>query len=137
MGDRLKVLCVDDNRDAAWSSARLLELAGCEVRVCDDGPSALTAAQEFRPDVCVLDLKMPGMSGEELARRLQEQAGDHPLRCVALTGLWDIDSQHRTNNAGFDQHLVKPTDPERLVEAVLGCKMADAAGPGVPPPGGS
>jgi CheY-like chemotaxis protein len=126
MGDRLKVLCVDDNPDAAWSNGQVLELAGCEVRVCHDGASALVAAREFRPDVCVLDLKMPGMSGEELARRLQEQAGDRPLRCVALTGLWDIDSQHRTNNAGFDEHLVKPADPERLVEAVLGCKLADA-----------
>jgi two-component system, OmpR family, response regulator len=127
MGDRLKVLCVDDNRDAARSIGQVLELAGCEVRVCHDGASALAAAREFRPDVCVLDLKMPGMSGEELALRLQEQAGEHPPRCVALTGLWDIDAQHRTNNAGFDEHLVKPADPERLVEAVLGCKLADAA----------
>jgi CheY-like chemotaxis protein len=120
MSDKLRVLCVDDNREAAFSSGRLLEQAGCEVQVCHDGPSALAAAETFRPDVCVLDLKMPGMSGEELAQRLQEQAGERPLRCVALTGMWDINAQHRTNNAGFEHHLVKPAESERLVEAVLG-----------------
>jgi len=135
MGDRIKVLCVDDNREAASASARLLEMAGCEVRAVHDGPTALIVAREFRPDVCVLDLRMPGMSGEEVARRLQEECGEHAPRCVALTGLWDIDSQHRTNNAGFDEHLVKPTDPERLVEAVLGCKLDDAVGPGAPASG--
>jgi CheY-like chemotaxis protein len=124
MGDKIRVLCVDDNREAAGANGRLLEQAGCEVRVCHDGQAALAAAAEFHPDVCVLDLKMPGMNGEELARRLQEQAGERPLRCVALTGLWDIDSQHRTNNAGFDEHLVKPTEPERLVEVVLGLASA-------------
>src|SRR5437660_921953 len=89
----LKVLCVDDNADAAESAAMLLEGAGCAVRVCHDGPSALAAAAEFQPDVCVIDLRMPGMRGEELASRLREQAG-RPLRCVALTGLWDINAQH-------------------------------------------
>ena len=127
MGERLKVLCVDDNQDAAQSGGRLLELAGCEVRVCHDGTEALALAREFRPDVCVIDLKMPGMGGEELAGRLREEAGDRPLRCVALTGLWDIDTQHRTHNVGFDEHLVKPVEPDRLVEVVTGRKPAPAS----------
>ena len=96
MGDRIKVLCVDDNQEATRSCARLLEMAGCEVRVCHDGPSALSVAEEFRPDECVIDLKMPGMGGEELAARLRERGGGRPVRCIALTGLWDIDAQHRT-----------------------------------------
>ena len=120
MGDKLRVLCVDDNAEAAVCSARLLEQAGCEVRTCRNGPAALASAAVFCPDVCVLDLLMPGMGGEELAVRLRELAGDRPLRCVALTGLWDINAQHRTNNAGFDEHLVKPVEPERLIEAVRG-----------------
>jgi CheY-like chemotaxis protein len=120
MGDKLRVLCVDDNPEAAGCSARLLEEAGCDVRACHNGPDALATAASFQPDVCVLDLLMPGMGGEELAGRLREQAGERPLRCVALTGLWDIGTQHRTNNAGFDEHLVKPVEPERLIEAVRG-----------------
>ena len=58
-----KVLCVDDNRDAAMTAAVMLEQAGCECRVCYDGSDALKAAEEFGPDVCVLDLSMPGMDG--------------------------------------------------------------------------
>ena len=127
MGDKLRVLCVDDNAEAAGCSARLLEEAGCEVRACLSGPAALATAAVFCPDVCVLDILMPGMGGEELAGRLREQAGERPLRCIALTGLWDINAQHRTNNAGFDEHLVKPVEPERLVEAVMGRRPAGIA----------
>jgi CheY-like chemotaxis protein len=118
MTTQLKVLCVDDSPEAAQTAAYLLEQAGCAVRVCHGGPEALAEAEHFRPDVCVIDLAMPGMEGDELAVRLQERAG--PVRCVALTGYWDIGSQHRTSNAGFADHLVKPVEPERLVEAVTG-----------------
>ena len=114
----MRVLCVDDSRDAAETTAEVLRRAGCEARACSDGQTALAVAAEFRPDVCVLDLLMPGMSGEELAHRLREQAGGHPIRLVAVTGLWDIETQHRTRNLGFDEHLVKPVDPSRLVESV-------------------
>lgn len=122
MVNRLKVLCVDDNVDAAQTTGDLLGLAGCDVRVCADGPAALAAAAEFGPDVCVIDLTMPGMTGVELANRLRDRAGDRPVRCIALTGLWDIESQHRTHNAGFEAHLVKPVDPNRLVSAVTGAR---------------
>ena len=126
MGTQLKVLCVDDNREATHCVGRLLGEAGCDVRVCHDGDSAVAEAATFRPDVCVIDLRMPGMDGYELATRLREQAGDRPPRCIALTALWDIDTQHQTHNAGFEEHFVKPVDPERLVEAVVG--RAEPAG---------
>jgi CheY-like chemotaxis protein len=115
----LKVLCVDDNPDAARSAADLLALSGCDARACYDGPSALREAAAFGPDVCVLDLAMPGMGGVELAGRLRERAG-RPVRLIALTGQWDIVSSHRTHNAGFERHLVKPASPAALVEAVRG-----------------
>jgi CheY-like chemotaxis protein len=118
MGEAIRALCVDDNRDAAESAAEVLRAAGCDVRACTDGETALAVAAEFRPDVCVLDLLMPGMGGEELARRLREQAGGRPIRLIAVTGLWDIETQHRTRNGGFNSHLVKPVDPSRLVESV-------------------
>jgi CheY-like chemotaxis protein len=134
MGATVKVLCVDDNRDAARCVGQLLEQAGCEVRVCYDGATALAVADEFQPDVCVLDLKMPGMSGEELAARLIERRKDRPPRCVALTGLWDIDAQHRSHNAGFHEHLVKPVEAERLVEIVRGgASPPPAPDPAFPP----
>jgi CheY-like chemotaxis protein len=123
MNRRLKVLCVDDCPDVARSTADLLAYAGCDVRACYDELSALAAAAALRPDVCVLDLAMPGVGGIELARRLQEQAG-YPLRLIALTGQWDIDSSHRTHNAGFERHLVKPADPDALVEAVTAPALA-------------
>jgi CheY-like chemotaxis protein len=118
MAATLRVLCVDDNRESARSTALVLEQAGFEVRVCHDGPTALSVAERFRPDVCLIDLAMPGMDGDELAARLRERGGDRPVRCVALTGRWDIEAQHRTGNAGFEEHLVKPVEPARLVEAV-------------------
>jgi CheY-like chemotaxis protein len=119
MSEVIRVLCVDDNPDAAESAAEVLRLAGCEARACTDGQAALAVAAEFQPDVCVLDLLMPGMGGEELARRLREQAGGLPIRLIAVTGLWDIETQHRTRNGGVEEHLVKPVDPSRLVESVL------------------
>jgi CheY-like chemotaxis protein len=124
MSAQLKVLCVDDNAAAAGAVAQLLADAGCDVQVCHGGPEALALAEGFRPDVCVIDLSMPGMDGDELAVRLQERAG--PVRCIALTGHWDITSQHRTSNAGFAEHLVKPVEPERLVQAVTGRAPAPA-----------
>ena len=120
----LKVLVVDDNQDAAWSAAMILDLAGCETRTCLDGPTALAAARDFHPDVCVLDLTMPGMDGTELARELSRQQADRPPRLIALTGRWDVTASHQTRNAGFERHLVKPADPEEFVEAVTGQKPA-------------
>lgn len=116
----IKVLCVDDDQDVACSTGSLLEQAGCGVRVCHDGATALAVAEEFHPDVCIIDLRMPGMDGDELAVRLRELTPERPVRCIALTGLWDIASHHRTHNVGFNDHLVKPVEPERLIETVLG-----------------
>jgi DNA-binding response OmpR family regulator len=111
----IKVLMVDDNQDAAFSTAELLEQNGCEVLVCNDVYSAIIEAVDFCPDVCVLDLAMPRM--DELAERLVNQA-DYPMRIIALTGLWDITSIHRNRNAGFHEVMVKPVDPKHLIEII-------------------
>jgi CheY-like chemotaxis protein len=107
----LRILVVDDNRDAANTLGTLLGLAGAAVRVCYDGPSALEAYHEFGPNVGLLDVYMPGMDGCELARRLDERAGDDPLLLVAVTGVSDPAARDRTGAAGFDLHLTKPADP--------------------------
>jgi CheY-like chemotaxis protein len=107
----LRVLVVDDNRDAADALGAVLDLSGADVRVCYDGPSAVAAAEAFRPQVALLDVHMPGMDGCELARRLDALAGDDPLLLVAVTGVSDPGARARTGAAGFDLHLTKPADP--------------------------
>jgi CheY-like chemotaxis protein len=115
----LKVLCVDDNRDTADSLAVLMQIAGFEAIACYDGASALEAAAAFRPDVCVLDLNMPGINGDELGRRVRATEGTENTTLVALTGLPEDVARERTRAAGFDLHLTKPVDPERLANTVI------------------
>ncbi|MBN9522758.1 response regulator [bacterium] len=114
----LRVLCVDDNHDAADTLGVLLELAGYEPRVCYDGFSALAAAEDFRPDAAILDLSMPGMNGDELGRRLRQTDWGRTLPLVALTALGGEDARARTTAAGFDLHLVKPVNPDRLANVL-------------------
>jgi len=113
-GDPRKVLVVDDNVDAAYSIAKVLELFGHKVRCVHDGPSALDMAREFRPDVIVLDIGLPGMDGYEVARRLRSTAGFERTPIVAVTGYGQDDDRRRSREAGIDQHLAKPVDPEVL-----------------------
>jgi CheY-like chemotaxis protein len=110
----LRVLCVDDNRDAADTLGVLLELVGFEARVCYDGASALVVADRFRPDAAILDLSMPGMDGIEVGRQLRARPWARALPLVALTALGGEDARKRTAEAGFDLHLTKPVDPDRL-----------------------
>jgi DNA-binding response OmpR family regulator len=111
-----RVLYVDDNRDVTESAVLLLRLVGFEAKGCYDGPTALATAAEFRPEVCMLDLNMPGMEGDELAVLLRERFS--PLVLVAVTAMSDERSQKRIASAGFDMHLVKPVDPFTLVGVV-------------------
>jgi two-component system, OmpR family, response regulator len=117
-GPPLRVLCIDDNRDVADSSVDLLRVVGFEARACYDGESALREAAEFHPSVCLIDLQMPGMEGDELAVRLREQAVGVPPMLVALTAMSNDQSCARIREAGFDMHLVKPVDPHNLLDVV-------------------
>jgi PAS domain S-box-containing protein len=115
---RRHVLIVDDNVDAAESLALLLRLHGQDVRVTHDGPSALQAAAEDRPDVVLLDIGMPGMDGYEVCRRLRQQPHLDGVRVVALTGWGQDEDRHRSREAGFDLHLVKPVEPHELQQVI-------------------
>jgi CheY-like chemotaxis protein len=115
---KVRVLCVDDNRDAAETLALLLELVGFDTRACYDGPSALALAAEFQPDVCLLDINMPAMDGHELAVRLRETAGGRPVYLVAATARSSDDDRDRTADAGFHRHLVKPVELPALLDAL-------------------
>jgi len=109
-----RVLVVDDNIDAADSLAMLLRLQGHEVEVAHDGPSALQLAASVRPEMVFLDIGMPGMDGNEIARRLRRQPTLNGLVLVALTGWGAPEDRRRTADAGFDHHLVKPVEPIAL-----------------------
>lgn len=106
-----KVLVVDDNRDAADTLAMLLEFMGSkEVRVVNDGQSALDAMPLFQPNVVLLDIGMPGMDGHEVARRIRQQPQFSGTRLVALTGWGQDEDRRRSQASGFDHHLTKPVD---------------------------
>ena len=111
---RRRVLIVDDNRDAAESLALLLQLSGYDVRTAHDGLSALQTLDDYTPAVVLLDIGMPGMDGYEVARRVREKPGLQDILLVALTGWGQEEDRRRSNQAGFDRHLVKPVDPEVL-----------------------
>jgi signal transduction histidine kinase/ActR/RegA family two-component response regulator len=113
-----RVLIVDDNHDAAESLAMLVELLGSTAHVAFDGPSALADAPDFKPTVALLDLTMPGMDGFELARRLRKGEATRAMRLIALSGRGEDAYRHRSRDAGFDQHLVKPVDLPTL-QAIL------------------
>jgi two-component system OmpR family response regulator len=113
-----RVLCVDDNHDIADSEATLLHAHGFDARACYSGDNALAEAAAFHPRVCLIDLNMPGMSGDELALRLREQEGGPPPVLMAVTARSDEQSERRIRAAGLDPHLVKPVDPAELVAAI-------------------
>jgi PAS domain S-box-containing protein len=118
-----RILVVDDNVDGAESLATLLELYGHEVRTALDGPAALAVADEFRPDVVLLDIGLPGMDGYEVARQLRAREAFRAARLIAMTGWGQDADRERSRQAGFDLHLVKPVDPAEL-RRVLGAPPA-------------
>ena len=117
----LRVMVVDDNEDAAQMLGMLLLRLGHEVLTVHDGPSTLTAAQQFLPNVVLLDIGLPGMDGFEVARKMREQSIFKDVVLVAMTGYGQESDRQRSKEAGFNHHLVKPPDfkkLERILEAV-------------------
>jgi CheY-like chemotaxis protein len=109
-----RILIADDNRDAARSLALMLAMEGHEVRTAYDGVEALQIAEEFHPEVGLLDIGMPKLDGYETARRLRRRPGGESVLLVAQTGWGQDDDKQRAKQAGFDRHLVKPLDPDAL-----------------------
>ncbi len=107
---------MDDNRDAADSMATLLGLAGYTTRCAYDGPSALHVAEAFSPEVVLLDLGLPGLTGFEVAQRLRSRPLGQRLKLVAMTGYGQAEDRQKTQAAGFDHHLVKPVEFSALMQ---------------------
>ena len=115
---RRRVLIIEDNDDARAMVSALLEHAGHEVHEAGDGMAGLEIALRVSPEIALVDLGLPGIDGLEVARRLRElDAGDR-LLLVALTGYGQASDRRNTLDAGFDVHLVKPVQPDRLTEVL-------------------
>ena len=109
-----RVLLADDNRDGAETLGMFLETLGHEVQIAHSGTEALQLAKRWKPDLCVLDIGMPDMSGYEVAMRIRLEAWGQKTTLIAVTGWGQEDDRRRAQVAGFDHHLTKPVDPESL-----------------------
>jgi PAS domain S-box-containing protein len=116
----LRILVVDDNRDAADSLTRLLRLMGNDTRTAYDGVQGVAVAEEFRPDVVLLDIGLPKLNGYEACRRIREQPWGKKAIIIAVTGLGQHDDRRSSHDAGFDHHMVKPADPQELMKLLAG-----------------
>jgi signal transduction histidine kinase len=113
-----RVLVVDDNIDAAESTAAFLRLEGHEVKAVHDGLQALASLKVFDPHVVVLDIGLPGLDGYAVARQLRERGDTSHVLLIALTGYGQKEDRSRAAEAGFDYHFVKPADPREIQAAI-------------------
>ena len=96
----------------------MLHMLGHEVETALDGLEAIEKAQQFQPEVIVLDIGMPNLDGVETARRLRQQPWARHVVLIAITGWGDDNNKRESAEAGFDVHLVKPVDPMTLVDVL-------------------
>ncbi len=115
-GGARRILIVDDNEDLASLMSELLEDRGHKVETAHDGRTALDLATTFEPDIALLDIGLPGMDGYELARELRDLR--QGIRLIAITGYAQETDRHRSHEAGFSGHLVKPVDPKTLARLI-------------------
>jgi PAS domain S-box-containing protein len=123
----LRVLVVDDNRDAADSLAMLLRLIGNEVHTAYDGLEGVEAVERFRPAVVLLDIGMPKLNVYDACRRIREEAWGKGMLLIAMTGWGQEEDRRRTMEAGFNTHLVKPVDPTALMKLLAGTNTGVSA----------
>jgi len=125
---RQRILLVEDNADARDMLRVLLELQGHEVHVAMDGDSALARARECRPTVALVDIGLPDMDGYAVAEKIRAAEHGRGVRLIALTGYGSEQDRQRAASAGFDAHLTKPVEPERLTLLLAGAADTPPAG---------
>jgi CheY-like chemotaxis protein len=115
-GASLRILIADDNRDSADSLAILLRMTGNDVRAVYDGAAAVSAVREYSPNVALLDIGMPELSGYQAAQQIRGMIGGGDVVLIALTGWGQDGDRQRSREAGFDYHMVKPVNPDSLLK---------------------
>lgn len=120
----LRILVVDDNRDAADSLGMMLRALGNEIHTAYDGLEAVYMAEQFCPDVVLLDIGLPKMNGYDVARKIREQPSDKSTILIAVTGWGQEHDRLRSKAAGFDQHLVKPVNPAEIMHLLASMPRA-------------
>lgn len=113
-----RVLVVDKNPDVAITTGMLIEATGFDVNECCSGPEALAVVADFPPDICLIELSLSGMDGAELARWLRVQSAGRPLALLSITASDAVEARRQSELAGFDQHFVKPAEPDVLLAAI-------------------
>ena len=113
------VLIVDDNVDLAESLGWLLRYYGCEVEIAQNGYEGLRKAIAGRPDIILIDIAMPGMTGYEVAKALREQLS-YPAILIAQTAYGTAEDRGKALEHGFDEHVIKPVEPSYLIQQVAG-----------------
>ena len=111
-----RILIVDDNRDSAESLALLLKMTGNKTYTAHDGIEAVKAIDQHRPEVVLLDIGLPHLNGHEVCRRVREQPWGKDIVIIALTGWGQEDDRRKSTEAGFNGHLVKPVDYDKLLK---------------------
>lgn len=129
MASHRRVLVVDDYREAAEALQMLLTADGFECRALVDPFAVCEMAREWQPFAVVLDIKMPGLDGLELARRLRAHPSTSHMLLVACTAFASRDDRARAKAAGFDAHCAKPLTPERLLRVLESAAALHTAGP--------
>jgi CheY-like chemotaxis protein len=112
------VLVVDDYEPNLKTMSRMLKLMGHDVATAANGPETLECLEAFKPEIILLDINMPGMSGYEVARRVREHPDHASIKLVAVTGYGQDEDVQRAKAAGFDEHLVKPVDMGKLAQVL-------------------
>jgi PAS domain S-box-containing protein len=119
-----RILIADDNVDSALSMAMMLSIMGHEVRTAHDGLEAVEIASAFQPDLILLDIGMPKLNGYDACRRIREQPWSKNALLAALTGWGQEEDKRRSQEAGFDRHLVKPVEPGALEKLLVEIKAS-------------
>lgn len=122
----LRILVVDDNRDAAMSLAIMLSIMGYVIHTVHDGEAAVAAAETFRPHVVLLDIGLPKMNGYEVARTIRQEAWGTAIHLIAVTGWGQDEDRARAAEAGMDLHLVKPIESVVLESLLASLDHRDA-----------
>jgi CheY-like chemotaxis protein len=113
-----RIAIADDNQVAVKSAAMLLQLLGCQVQTAEDGLAAIGLAKRFRPDAMLLDIGMPKLNGYDACRAIRELPGGEQMVLIAISGWGEDGARKRTQEAGFDAHMVKPVNYEDVLKLV-------------------